>query len=139
MSLNLATLNARGLRDPCKCAHLLGELSHLNVHVAAVQETHFTCAADCLVLENVFVVLSAYGNRSSAGISLLVRRSLDADVNVVFAGDENRLVVADVAVKSFKFRVAAVYAPNITGERTSFFRLLAPFPDDPKRLVLVDD
>ena len=64
---------------------------------------------------------------------------LNADVNVVFAGDEGRLIAADIAVKSFKFRVAAVYAPNIAGEKTSFFRRLAPFLDDPKRLVLVGD
>ena len=29
--------------------------------------------------------------------------------------------MADVAVKSFKFLVVAVYASNIAGERTSFF------------------
>ena len=40
MSLNLATLNAKGLRDPSKCARLLGEISNISVIVAAVQETH---------------------------------------------------------------------------------------------------
>ena len=139
MSLNLATLNARGLRDPSKCARLFGELLNLCVNVAAVQETHFTFAADCWVLENDFVVFSAYGSRSSAETSLLIERSLDADVNVVFAGDGGGLIVADVAVKSFKFRVITVYAPNTAVERTSFFRQLAPFFNDPKRLVLVGD
>ena len=33
MSLNLATLNVRGLRDPSKCARLLGELSNLSVEL----------------------------------------------------------------------------------------------------------
>ena len=47
MTLNLATLNVRGLRDPCKCTCLLGELKTLSVDVTAVQETHFTCGADC--------------------------------------------------------------------------------------------
>ena len=61
------------------------------------------------------------------GVSLLVGRSLDADVDVVFAGDGGRLVVVDVAVKSFKFRLVAVYASNIAAERVSFFRRLAPF------------
>ena len=69
----------------------------------------------------------------------LVGRSIDADVDVVFAGDGGRLVVADVAVKSFKFRLVAVYAPNIVVERVSFFRRLAPFLDDTKRLVLMGD
>ena len=107
--------------------------------VAAVQETHFTCDADCRVLESDFNVFSAYGSRISAGVSLLVGRSLDADVDVVFAGDGGRLVVVDVAVKSFKFRLVAVYASNITAERVSFFRRFAPFLDDTKRLVLMGD
>ena len=139
MSLNIASLNVRGLRDSSKCARLLGELRNLCVDVAAVQETHFTCNADCRVLENDFNVFSAYGSRTSAGVSLLVGRSLDADVDVVFAGDGGRLVVADVAVKSFKFRLVAVYAPNIAAERVSFFRRLASFLDDTKRLVLMGD
>ena len=105
MSLNLATVNARRMRDSKKCAHLLVELSNLGDNVAAVQETHFICAVDCRVLENNLAVFSAYGNYSSAGVSLLVGRSLDADVNVIFAGDEGRLVVSDVAIKSFKFQV----------------------------------
>ena len=104
-----------------------------------MKETHFTCGADCRVLESNFNVFSAYNSRASARVSLLVGRSLDADVDVVFGGDGGRLVVADVAVKSFKFRLVAVYAPNIAAERISFFRRLAPFLDDTKRLVLMGD
>ena len=91
------------------------------------------------MLENDFNVFSAYGSRSSTGVSLLVGRSFDADVDVVFAGDGSRLVVADVAVKSFKFRLVVVYVPNIAMERVSFFRRLAPFLDDSKRIVLMGD
>ena len=121
-SFKRASLNARGLRDVSKCAHLLAELSNLWVEVAAVQEIHFTCEADCRVLENYFVVYLAFDSRLSAGVSLVVERSLDAIVNVIIAGDGDLLVVADVAVKTFKFRTAAVYVPNTAAERCSFFR-----------------
>ena len=47
--------------------------------------------------------------------------------------------MADVGVKSFEFWVVVVYAPSIAGETRSIFRQLAPFLDDPKWLVLVDD
>ena len=83
MALNVASINVRGLRDASKCTHLLAELSNLCVDVAAKQETHFTCKTDCRVLEGDSVVYSAFGSRLSAGISLLVGRSLDAIVNVV--------------------------------------------------------
>ena len=111
IALNVASLNARGMRDASKCAHLLAELSNLCVNVSAVQETSFTCKADCRVRENDFVVYSAFSSYLSAGVSLLVERSLDAIVNIVFAGDGGRLLVADVAVKTFEFRIAAVYVP----------------------------
>ena len=87
MAINLTTLNARGLRVQSKCARLLGEFSNPHEDVTAVQETHFTCAADCRVLENDYVVLSAYSNLSSVGVSLLIRRSLNADVNIVLADE----------------------------------------------------
>ena len=80
--------------------------------VAPVQETYFIWAEYFLL---------AYDSRSSAGVSLLVGRRLDADVNVVLEGDEGRLVVADVTVESFKFRLVVVYAPNTAVERVSFF------------------
>ena len=139
MALNVASLNARGLRDASKCAHLLAELSNLCVDVAAVQKTHFTCETDCRVLENDFVVYSAFGCCPSAGVSLLVGRSLDAIVNVVFAGDGDRLLEADVAVKTFEFRIAVVYAPNTAAERRLFLRWLGSFLNASKWTVLVGD
>ena len=117
MTLNLASLNMRGLRDQSECAHLLGELLKLFIYVAAVQETHFTSVEYSQVLEGNFVVFSAFGSCFSAGVSLLIGCSLNAIVNLIFADDRDRLVVTDVAVKSFKFQVVAVYVPNSVGER----------------------
>ena len=103
MSLNLASLNVRGLRDPSKCARLLGKLSNLCVNFAEVQETHFICADDYRLLENEFLVLSAFSNRCSAGVSLLTGHSFKAIVNLVFADDGSRLVVVDVTIRSYLF------------------------------------
>ena len=120
MALNLATLNVQGLRDSSKCARFLAELK--NLHVMSLQ---FFCATDCRVLENDFAVFLAYGSHNA--------------VNVVFTGGDDQLVVADVAFKSFEFRLIVVYASNIAVERVSLFRRLAPFLDDSKRLVLMGD
>ena len=122
--------------DPSRCACLLGDVSNLKLNFAAVQETHFTCATDCRVLEEGYIVHSACGG---VGVSLLVGRGLDADVNLFLADGRSRLVVSDVAVESFEFRVVAVCAPSVAAERVSFFRRLAPFLDDTKREVLVGD
>ena len=108
------------------------------MNVTVVQETYFICAADCRVQENDFHVFSAYGSCSSAGVSLLVGRSLDADVNVVFVSDGVGCLWPMLPL-SFKFRLVVVYAPNTPAESVSFFRRLAPFLDDSKRLVLMGD
>ena len=67
MALNLTMLNVRKLRDPSKCARLLGEFKNLRVDVAAVQETHFICNTDCHVLEGDLNVFSACSSRTSVG------------------------------------------------------------------------
>ena len=66
---------------------------------------------------------------------MLIGCSLNADVNLVLTDDGSRLV----AVKSFDFRVVVDFALNIAAERISFYRRLASFLDDPKRLVLITD
>ena len=111
---------AKGLKDPSKCACLLGELSNLCVDVTAVQETFFTFAENCCESRDDFEVFSAFGSRCRAGVFLLVECSFNAIVNLDFAADEGQLVVVDVVVNSFKFQVVAVYAPNSVGERCSF-------------------
>ena len=116
MVVNLAMLNARAVLDPSKCSRLPGELSNHSVHVTAVQETHFTCTIDYRVLGDEFVVVSAYDSHSSVGIPLLIGRSVNADVILVLADDAGLLVVAEIGVKSFEFRVVAASAPNIAAE-----------------------
>ena len=56
MALNLATLNEKRLRGRRKCACLLSELSNLSMYISAMEETHFTCVADCWVLEDDYIV-----------------------------------------------------------------------------------
>ena len=60
-------------------------------------------------------------------------------LTLFFGGDGGRLVVANVADKSFKLRLVVVYAPNVVAERIAFFRRLAPFLDNSKQLVLMGD
>ena len=56
MALKLATLNVIELRDSSKWARLLAELKNLRVDGAAMQETHFICAADSFSQHTAAVV-----------------------------------------------------------------------------------
>ena len=76
------------------------------------------------MLRKDFVFLAA-GNCYSSGVSLLVGYGLNVDVNLIFACDGGRLVVADVAMKSFMFQVVTVYAPSCVVERRSYQLLIS--------------
>ena len=99
----------RGLRDPSKCTRLLGELKNLVCRCCCSARNPLHLWVPTVVCWRAILTSSQHTAAVPAmGVSLLVGRSLDADVDVVFAGDGARLVVADVAVKSFKFRLVAV-------------------------------
>ena len=131
MTLNVASLNAWGLRDPSKCACLLGELSNLCVNVAAVQGLTSLAQRTVRCWRTTLWSFRHSVATVALGISLLVGRSFNDIVTLVFASDGGRLVVANVADKHFEFWVVAVYAPNSIGERRSFFRRFGLFLDDP--------
>ena len=67
------------------------------------------------------MVFSAFVSHCSAEVSLLVGRNLNAVINLVFTDDGRRLVVADVAVKSFEFRRSRFMRPIALARN-------APFP-----------
>ena len=139
MAINIANLNVRGLRSREKTDRLLKDLLDLKVDVAAIEETHFVRPVDSRVLANDYYVVSDYGNNVSRGVSLLVRCALNPRIDIVHRSRVGRAIVADVAIRDFTFRVVAAYAPNIRGERVSFFRGLEQFLNYPGRLVAVGD
>ncbi len=60
------------------------------------QETRFICAEDCQVLENDFVVLSAFSNHCNAEVSLLLGHSLDTFINLGLGG----MLAGQIGVKA---------------------------------------
>lgn len=104
--------------------------------MSAIQETNFVCDVDACVLFIDFVY-SAYGDRLVKVVSLLMRRTLGARVDLVHVNVRWVLIVADIAVKSVTVRVIVVYAPNDQSERCLFFHKLGPFLMNPARLVLI--
>lgn len=62
MSIKLASLNVRGLKDSDKLSVCCVILS-FEVDVTEIQETHFVCDVGACMLSSDFVVYSAYGNK----------------------------------------------------------------------------
>ena len=92
---------------------------------------------DYRVLEKNYIVFSAFANYNSVEVSLLVGRSLKADVNLIFVDDEDQLVMTYVVTKSFMLQVVVVYRPNCDADKRSFFWQLRPFLTGPELMVLV--
>lgn len=53
-----------------------------------IQATHFVCEVDARVLYSNFLIYPAYGVRLISGVSMLVKRSLDAIVDLVHVDAE---------------------------------------------------
>ena len=122
MSLQLASLNGRGLRSESKRAKLLRTLQHFDVSICCLQETHFI-PSDCeSILSRDFLLFSAYFDSHSRGVSWLISRSLNAACTHVYADPAGRLCVVDVTIKGEVFRLIGVYGPNLQAERVAFFR-----------------
>lgn len=83
--------------------------------VVAIQETHYVCDVNAIVMSNEFVVSSAYREQLSRGVSLLVKCSLDTRVGIVHLGVEGQLLMADIAMRTVSFRFVAVYTPAAHG------------------------
>lgn len=82
MSIMLACLNARGLRDWDKAARLFRDLLSFGVDVTTIEETQFVCETDACVLSSEFVVHSGYGDQRDKGVFLLVKRTLGTKMDV---------------------------------------------------------
>lgn len=55
----------------------------IGVDVTTIQETHFVCDINAHVLSSNFVIYSAYMDQLASSVSLLVKHSLDVNVNHV--------------------------------------------------------
>lgn len=137
MYIKLASLNARCLRVWSKAAHMLCDLLSFSVDVAAIKERHFLCNVDAHVLSSNFVVYSAYRDQLTWAVSLLVKHTLGAKVDLVNVHVGGQLIVANIAVSSSLFWIVAVCAPNYQMEHGSFSCQLDLFLVNLSRLFIM--
>lgn len=128
MSIKIASLNVNGLKDQGKATRLLCDLLLFSVDVTAIEETHFVCRVDAHVLPSDFVVYSAYGDRLARDVSLLVKHTLDAKVDLVYVDGSGE-----------GWLIVVVYMPNEQMKCVMFFHQLGPFLVDSTGFVLMED
>lgn len=142
-SLNLATLNVRGLSSKRRQSQVYRLLTDLDVDVLAVQETKVEGDDETGDMVRRFTsryfVCVSHAVGSSAGCLLFVKKLSGLVVKQVFSGLSGRLVIGDVELAEEQWRFICLYAPNDAKERTVFFSNVRPYLTAEKRLVVLGD
>lgn len=104
MSLKISSLYAKGLSDQSKAAHLHMKSCRLVWRPPYPGNSLIFATLMLVCCLKTFLVYSEYGIRKARGVSFLVKYILDARVSLVHVDDLDRLIVADIAVRSSSLR-----------------------------------
>lgn len=142
-SLNVATLNVRGLASKRKQSQVYRLLIDQDIDVLAVQETKVDGEEETEGMVRRFTS-SYYASVShavgtSAGCVLLVKKLPGLEMQAVTACLSGRLVVCDCQCNSVEYRIICVYAPNALEARLDFFDSLKQHLNTERRLMLLGD
>ena len=123
-TLNVITLNVRGLRDKTKRDVLLQFLDHHKVDISFLQETY--CTEDFKDtffsnFSNYNVFHSCSNSVHSRGVSILIRKSLQFKVINHIIDDEGRKLLLNVEINGEVKSLVCAYLPNKERERVNFF------------------
>lgn len=125
--IRIATLNVRGLADRRRQNQLYRLVTDQDLDIVALQETKVEREDETDRMVRPFVsrydVCVSHAVGLSAGVALLVRRSLGATLKAVATSDSGRFVVCDLDFFSCEWRVICVYGPTKTAERKVFLKI----------------
>ena len=121
MAIRIASLNVNGLRDSNKRMGLLHWVSHYELDILCLQETHILSSDEGTrwFSSHGFSSISSRGSNHSCGTVILFRSRLSLTSS--FSDSNGRLVSCEFSYHDSKFRVVAIYAPNSNPARNTFF------------------
>lgn len=113
-TLNLVSLNVKGLNTPEKRRMLLHDMRHMGADIIFLQETHFR-EGSLPTLQNKFypvVYHSRYIEAKSRGVSILISAKLQwSHIDVKLDG-EGRFLFLKGRIGEVKVTLANLYVPN---------------------------
>ena len=121
MAIRIASLNVNGLRDSNKRMGFLHWVSHHELDILCLQETHILSSDEGThwFSSYGFSLISSQGSNHSCGTVILFRSCLSLTSS--FSDSDGRLVSCEFSYHDSKFRVVAIYAPNSNPARNTFF------------------
>ena len=141
MSLNILSLNVRGLATPAKRLVVLRELERSNYDLFLLQETHVSTKrlADEIARSWPGQCFWSFGRGQSAGVALFVSPRFSGQISRFLFDSDGRVLSALVLLGPLSFNVVNIYAPNTVSERKTFFeRLHDYFISNGSRIIAGD-
>ena len=99
MSLNVVSLNVRGLRDFKKRKSIFMYMRKKNADFVFLQETH-----SCVPSENQWIkewggnILFSHGTNTSKGVAILIKPNIDCKINNVVCDPNGRYIFVNIHV-----------------------------------------
>ena len=137
----IATLNIKGLRDSLKRSAFFVWLTNSAFDIVCLQETHCTSQAelDSWVQTSPYIAHGSFFSSRSAGVAILIKRSLSCVVQAVKSHPNGRLLSIDLQLGDKSFSVTSVYAFNHNPDRDDFLLHLQHFLDPSKDNLVLGD
>ena len=112
MSLNIVSLNVRGLKDPNK-RRTVFDYYRGRCDILCLQETHSE-EKDEKIWQNEWGGKIAYshGTHQSRGVATLINRQFKYKNDTVYTGQDGRAVVTRICINDVIICVNNIYAPN---------------------------
>ena len=123
-SLNISTLNCRGLKDYKKRDFIINYLNSNSVDVCFLQETHCASLLSAKTWSRKWggKTFWSFGSERSKGVGIWFKQGLNFKIIHINRDNEGRLLCLLVKVNNHIFKLVNVYAPIIPRERKQFFQ-----------------
>ena len=131
LDFKMLSLNAHGIRSPEKRQALFIWLQKQKVDIIFLQETYSTKEVEnnwkCQWKGPMFF---AHGSNHSCGVLVLVRDSLEFEMESIITDDNGRYILLNAKVQGSDYILGNIYAPNKIKEQCNFFVELQQKLDD---------
>ena len=128
-TLNILSLNCRGVGSSRKLNLVLHELNRLNYDIFLLQETHVSCKQSASRLDRAWKgkCFWSFGTGKSAGVATLLSPKFSGKILRFLHDSDGRILSVLVDLNNIKLNIVNIYAPNTVSDRKIFFEQLHDF------------
>ena len=121
-ALKICCLNARGLRDNKKRNNLFVWLQQKQYDIILLQETYWTDNLKIKIQKELAgTTIINPGTEHSKRKAILFKNKLNFELLSIHKSEDSRILLINIKFEGETFTLINLYAPNIIGERKSFF------------------